>query len=231
MSRATRPLNNDEYTRMAAALASAGPVALPYAAICSLILGCGARIGEVLELTEGDLFEADGSPKTRITRTLEKKRGKRPVRLTTYFPWEVLGNSVIAWREVAKKRFFIERELRLFSLRYGNKAISRVRAWKYNKAFLIAAGIDHRGIGLHGLRKTFLTRIFFKAREFGMDDFKALRKVQELAGHSSMEVTMRYIGDSIDISERDLIEAAIADELRQKGRGTKLTTVDEPDNT
>ncbi|MPN12370.1 hypothetical protein SDC9_159688 [bioreactor metagenome] len=137
-----------------------------------------------------------------------------------------MGSSVIAWREVAKKRFLIDREHRLFSLRYGNTALSRVKVWKYNKAFLIRAGIDPRGIGLHGLRKTFLTRIYFHALEMGMDEFKALRKAQEFAGHSSMEVTMRYIGDSIDISEADLIEGAIAGNPATKRRGTELTTID-----
>ncbi|MBS1372074.1 MAG: site-specific integrase [Lentisphaeria bacterium] len=204
MGAKTRPLTEEEFSRFLGVILNPGPHELVYAAIICLILGIGARIGEVLELRDCDAFEPNGSPRRYVTRTLEKKRSKDPQRLSTFFPWEAIGGPVVRWRADVFRRFVFRREDRLFSVRNSGRPVSRYRVWHYNRIFLKRAGIEPRGVALHGLRKTFLTLIYFQRRRAGCDGITALRKVQQLAGHASFEETLHYIGDDVFVSHEQV---------------------------
>lgn len=80
----------------------------------------------------------------------------------------------------------------LFPSRTGDKAISRVQAWRVLNAAAQRAGVSHE-FGTHSLRKTFA----YHAYKAGVD----LALLQNVLNHSSQRETLRYIGitqDQID---------------------------------
>lgn len=76
MGTKTRALSADELTRYMRVITNPPEKTLVYAAACAVIMGSGARVGEVLMMRIQDLFDSAGTPKIEVTRTLEKKGGK-----------------------------------------------------------------------------------------------------------------------------------------------------------
>lgn len=78
----------------------------------------------------------------------------------------------------------------LFQSRKGvNKPISRTTAYRVIRAAGEACGLER--IGTHSMRKTFGYHFY--------DSTKNIALLQELYGHSSEEITKRYIGINQDI--------------------------------
>lgn len=208
MGTKTRALSRDEFSALLTCLDHATGRLLPYAAVIAVIAGTGARVGEAREVTAGDLFHADGTPRPEVSRTLEKKKTKHPIRLTVPFPWDSIGLPIIRWREEARKRFFIHSDSPIFSVRYNAQPLNRQRILEAARVLMERAGIDPRGVGLHGIRKSLLREVYrFRRDDCKEDMMTALRHVQRLAGHAKFETTLIYLVDEIEGSHKDVINS------------------------
>jgi integrase/recombinase XerD len=139
-------------------------------AMMLLLLRTGMRIGELLatRISEVNLRE-----KQIIIREAQKTRVGR----VAYFG-EDAGKALVAWlnqRDLTKDRLFYGQGRQ----RLSYSAI-RVRFATY----LEAAGLAHKGYSLHCLRHTCATELL----NAGM----RLECLQQLLGHSSIEMTRRY---------------------------------------
>ena len=212
MGTKTHALTRDELGRYIDLITRLSGPLLPYAAIAAIITGTGARIGEVLALRMGDIFDQHGKPLPEITRTLEKKRSSTPVRLSVFFPWDTLGAPVIRWRDEARRRFLISRTSLLFSLRYSGEPMNRVHCWRVHRELLQRAGIDPRGVAFHGIRKTFLTAMCAERERLqgsaGM--ITVMRSMQKLAGHSRFDTTLDYLQDYIGLPHQQVSDGLLS---------------------
>jgi len=139
-------------------------------ALILLLLRTGMRIGELLatRMSEVNLRE-----KQIIIMEAQKTRVGRVAYLS-----EDACKALTVWmnqRDPAKERLFYGQG----RLRLSYTAV-RVRFAKY----LEAAGLAHKGYSLHGLRHTCATELL----NAGM----RLECLQQLLGHSSIEMTRRY---------------------------------------
>ena len=206
MGTLTHALTVDQFRRYMEVIDQVPDRELPAAAVCAVVVGTGARLSEVRGMDVGDLFGPDGKPLERVSRTLSKKRSANPVRKTVFFPWDEVGSAVIRWHALAVRRFFRRADEPLFSVRWGGQPLSELHCWRRNKVFLERAGINPAGVGLHGIRKTFLTVMYYRRLEAEPGNMMgALRYVQDLAGHGTFEVTLRYLADQITTPHHELV--------------------------
>ncbi len=85
----------------------------------------------------------------------------------------------------------------LFPSREGNKPISRVTAWNILKEAASAAGIEE-SIGTTTLRKTYGYHYYQQTKD--------LSTLQQIFGHSSVSVTLSFIGVEENISDQTLAD-------------------------
>ena len=133
------------------------------------------RIGDLLRLLWSDVFdEGRGEFRTHVTVT-EKKTGKQRV--------IALNKQAVA----ALRLLYPHRrgEYIFVSNRKTALPISRVQAWRIIKAAAVAIGATGR-IACHSLRKV----VGFFAWKAGVSPVL----IMEIYGHSSYEVTRRYLG-------------------------------------
>lgn len=83
----------------------------------------------------------------------------------------------------------------LFLSQRGNRAITRVQAYRIISNACEKAGITER-IGTHTLRKTFGYHFYKKTKDIGL--------LQNIFNHSAPSVTLRYIGINQDIIDKNL---------------------------
>lgn len=140
-------------------------------------INSGLRVSDILPLRVWDVKSA-----THL-KVREKKTGKtRRILMTDALKSEIqkycrtLGDSDY-----------------LFPSRNGDKPISRVQAWNIINAAAREAGIQE-SIGTHSMRKTFGYHFYQK--------YKDLVVLQQIFGHSSQSVTMRYIGITDDMIDQ-----------------------------
>ena len=205
-----RPLDEMEKSRFLDLIRDPPETELVYAAIAAVALGTGGRISEVLEMRVRDLFDGKGNPLPRISRSIRKVRrndDERPdPRVTRLFPWALLGDPVIRWHQEAKRRFAVRDGDHLFSLRWDNRPINKVTAWRHQRALLVAAGAPATGIAFHGIRKTTLRGVYKKCIEKTGDGFLAARQTMDLSGHARVDTLMAYLfDDSGDAAEDALL--------------------------
>lgn len=138
-----------------------------------LLLGTafGLRISDLLELKVGDLR---GKSELHVQ---EKKRGKK--RVITF------SDQI---KKIAKSLEGADDDY-IFKSRKGNKAISRVQAYRILNDAAERAGVDIN-IGTHSLRKTFGYRLY----QNGVN----ITRIMAILGHSSEADTLRYIGVTAD---------------------------------
>ena len=135
-----------------------------------LLLRTGMRIGELLatRISEVNLRE-----KQIIMREAQKTRVGR----VAYFS-EDAGKALVAWlnqRDPTKDRLFYGQ---------GRERLSYTAIRTRFAKYLEAAGLAHKGYSLHCLRHTCATELL----NAGM----RLECLQQLLGHSSIEMTRRY---------------------------------------
>jgi integrase len=151
-------------------------------ALFVLGINSGLRISDILKLKVGDVAEADGTVRERMSLR-EKKTGK-----AKDFP---LSKNV---REALCEHLngFGDGDHHpddpLFPSRKGFGPITKGQAWRVLAAAARAAGVEH--IGTHTMRKTFGYHSF----KMGHD----LSQIQSLLNHSSQKETLRYIGITKD---------------------------------
>jgi integrase len=88
----------------------------------------------------------------------------------------------------------------LFPSREGEKPICRVTAWNILKKAAFEVGIEE-SIGTSTLRKTFGYHYYMETKDVAM--------LQQIFGHSSVAVTMKFIDIVVDISEQTLEDFSI----------------------
>jgi integrase len=141
------------------------------------------RIGDLLSLTVGDVFDESG----RISRAIKLKEHKTGK--SKRFPVnEAIKNALVNYFDERSSYDLAEP---LFLSKKG-RALSRSQAWRILKTAGESVGLDN--IGTHSLRKTFGYHVYKNSNgNIGL--------VQKLLNHSVSRVTLSYIG--IDREEMD----------------------------
>jgi integrase len=150
---------------------------------CLFVLGInsGLRVSDLLRLKVGDVLDAKGKIKDRITLR-EQKTGKAKT-----FP--ISQTAAKAIKEYLDTRRGCSREEPLFLSRKEKGHLRRAQAYKIIRDAARAVGIEE-AIGTHTLRKTF----GYWAYKEGKD----LTLIQKLLNHASPAVTLAYIGITQD---------------------------------
>ena len=170
-------------------------------AYIALALNTGYRCGDLLSLKVGDVVAGTTTTRVQIVRSIgrrEQKTGWGNVRQLGYKPRNALHEYLLT-------RLPLQRDEPLFLSRQrdkdGNlKAISLDQINVILSRYAGEAGIMKR-VRSHSLRKAFG---YFAYKECG-----DIAKVQALFGHSSSEVTLRYIG----VEQEDLSNLTASLEL------------------
>ena len=139
-------------------------------ALILLLLRTGMRIGELLNTSIDDLNLAEQKIFIMIG---EKNRLGRTVCIS-----DDAGSALKGWmriRDSSQKYLFYGQE------RYP---LSYSRARDILRIYLEKAGLSHKGYTLHCLRHTFATDLLNAGMRLGC--------LQQLLGHSSLEMTLRY---------------------------------------
>lgn len=151
-------------------------------------LWSGMRVGEIASLTVGDVRNVDLSVKAEIRLSAQQTKGRQP--RTVFLP-QKLRDELQAYLDL---RGAVPAAHPLF-ITAGRKAFSaNVMAQHFHYMFK-RAGIS--GASSHSLRRSFLTGL--AAKGIGV------RVLASLAGHRSIQVTMRYL-DASDDMKRNAVE-------------------------
>lgn len=161
-------------------------------ALILLLLHTGMRIGELLKVKMADIIPRE----RKILLYLgEKNLHGRTVHYSTAA--ELALNKWLKARDQTSEYLFYG---------YGGKELSYVAAWSIMKKALKKAGLEGKGYSLHSLRHTFATNML----NAGM----RLEIVQQLLGHLTIEMTLRYARLS-DVTREDAYFKAM--EIIEKG--------------
>ncbi|WP_321283847.1 tyrosine-type recombinase/integrase [uncultured Vibrio sp.] len=154
-------------------------------ALILLLLRTGMRIGELLQVKMTDII----LPEKKILLFLGEKNFQGRV---VYFNVDAFHalQQWIAVRDVTQDYLFYSK---------GREQISYVACWMVMKKALERAGLDHKGYSLHSLRHTFATDML----NAGM----RLEVLQQLLGHKSIDITMRYARMSDKTRENEYFKA------------------------
>lgn len=209
MNNRTRPMKTSEAARYVEILKKASEREAAYAAMAAIAIGTGARISEVLSLRTLDVLEPTGKLKDQIRRKVKKKRNAIVYR-DAYFIDPMLRK--IVERYVGSPRrasLYLPGNANFFAAGISGKAIPYYKAWRHNRRFLGAAGLPMTGLAFHGLRKTFLSKVYEKIYADTGDMLKALTFVQKLAGHESLNTTIIYL-DITPVDEANTVRETLA---------------------
>ena len=154
--------------------------------LISFGLNTGLRICDILRLKADDVFDFQNKVMRDYIQIKEKKTGKF---ISIKINMALKKDIRAYFRECGKVcgKF-------LFESNRGNKAISRIQAYRIIKKASLICKIDGR-IGCHSLRKTF----GYFAWKSGVQPVLLMN----LFNHSSFEITKRYLG--IGQEERDSV--------------------------
>ncbi len=205
----TRPLKTEEAARYVDILAGVPDRDAVFAAIAAIAIGVGARIGEVLALRTADVLEPNGQLRERIRRRVLKKRNAVVYRDA----WFIDGRlRKIVERYAASPRrasLYLPGDALFFAAGISGKSVGYYKAWRHNRRFLGAAGLPMTGVAFHGLRKTFLSKIYERIYADTGDMMRALTFAQKLAGHESINTTILYL-DIEPVDEAAAVREAMA---------------------
>lgn len=159
----------------------------------AMALGTGLREGELMALDVGDVVNARGRPRARITLRVFKRCTENPA------PQEVFVSDALRkklgrflrWKKARGES--LDRDAPLFIAR-GGRRLSKRRAREAFAAWRQLAGLSV-GLSFHALRHTFCQRLY--------DHTGDLRLVQRAARHTSITTTTIYTEPSAD----DLVKA------------------------
>ena len=155
-------------------------------AYISLALNTGYRSSDLLALKVGDVLAGTTTSRIQIVKTLgrrEQKTGWGSIRELGAKPRAALHKYLLSRQPVDRDEpLFISRQRD----REGNKKpLSLDRVNLILTDLSVTAGINKR-IRSHSLRKAFGYFVYQKSRD--------ITQVQALFGHSSGDITLRYIG-------------------------------------
>jgi integrase len=146
-------------------------------------INSGLKITDILPLTVEDVKYASHL-------TIQEKKGNiRRIKMTPSLKFEIEDYT----RGKKDDEY-------LFPSREGNKHISRVTAWNILKEAASAVGIEE-SIGTTTLRKTFGYHYYQQTKD--------LSTLQQIFGHSSVSVTLNFIGVEENISGQTLVDLSL----------------------
>lgn len=151
--------------------------------LLSFGINSGLKITDILPLTVEDVKYASH------LKIKEKNGNIRRVKMTPSLKAEIKAYT----REKRDEDY-------LFPSREGNKPISRVTAWNILKEAAKAVGIEE-SIGTSTLRKTFGYHYYQQTKD--------LSTLQQIFGHSSVVVTLDFIGVEENISNQTLFNLSL----------------------
>ena len=144
-------------------------------------INSGLRISDLLRLKVSDVKNKN---KVEI---IEKKTGKNKT-FPLIKPIKIVIKSII--RDKNNDDY-------LFQSQKGNRAITRIQAYRILKKACKLAGLKIK-IGTHTLRKTFGYHFYKKTKDVAL--------LQSILNHSTPKITLRYIGISQEIIESSLMK-------------------------
>lgn len=157
-------------------------------ALILLLLRTGMRIGELLKVKVKDIIV----PERKILLFLGEKNFQGRV---VYFSEDALM-ALQQWlkiRDVTQQYLFHSKT---------RQQLSYVACWSVMKKALKRAGLDHKGYSLHSLRHTYATDML----NAGM----RIEVLQQLLGHKSIDITMRYARMADKTAENEYFKAMSA---------------------
>jgi integrase/recombinase XerD len=156
-------------------------------ALILLLLHTGMRIGELLKVKMADIILSE----RKILPYLGEKNfhGRTVFYSTTA---ELALNKWLATRDKTSEYLFYG---------YAGKPLCYVAAWMKMKDALQNAGLETKGYSLHSLRHTFATNM--------LNAGLRLEVLQQLLGHLSIEITLRYARIA-DVTREDAYFRAMA---------------------
>lgn len=152
-------------------------------------INTGLRISDLLPLKLGDVKDKKGDPKNYIYLTEKKTHKQRKI---------VLNSEVKKALQIYFDRSKVyDLDTYLFTSEKDdrNRPLTKAMAWHLVNKWCREVGILER-VGTHTLRKT----LGYQMRKSGI----AIEIIQEMLGHSSVNVTSRYIG----INQEELEQVA-----------------------
>lgn len=135
------------------------------------------RIGDLLALRYCDLFFPGGDFRKYVTLKEQKRKKQRKIRINRVLRREI--------RDYTEKYSIVGEDYLFMSFKEPTKAYSRKRAWAIFKKCSIECGIE--SFGTHSLRKTGAYHMYESSGH-------NIVLVQQVLGHNSPTVTLRYIG-------------------------------------
>jgi integrase/recombinase XerD len=156
--------------------------------------GAGLRAKEIAALTWAMITDAEGQVADGIAlanKASEGKGGGRTIPLNAMLREAVVELHALRYDHQHPDRPVISSE------RGGPLTASSVTKWFFN----LYKDLGMTGCSSHSGRRTFITRAARKVSEVG----GSVRDVQQLAGHSSLQTTQRYIDGDTE-AKRKLVQ-------------------------
>lgn len=146
----------------------------------------GERFGAICQLKIGDVFDEKCHSLDEITFPANiRKASPNGQRSSRQVPIVERFRDALA----AHRPKICDRDSWLFpSPIKDGQSITWSAADKWLRLAVTAAGMEHRGISGHSLRRSFITKLY----EAGID----LHSIQQITGHKSITVLQKYIGSN-----------------------------------
>ena len=195
----TRPLDNNEITRVSACFD--GTFEVRNRGLFMLGVSTGGRISELLSLTIGDVYQNGKA----VTDLLYEKNIVKGGEVSRAVPVNRDGRQaieeVIAWHRDRYENTEVNRPLFPSRHNSGSVPLHRQSAHQMLKKAFIAAGLNGK-IATHSLRKSFAQRVYEQSGDIYL--------VKELLGHRNVATTQSYLGVNY-ADARDAVEAIALD--------------------
>jgi len=135
------------------------------------------RIGDLLQLRYIDIYTPNGEFRKYVHLKEQKRKKQRKIRINRPLRQEI--------RAYTDKYSIVGKDFLFMSFKEPTRAYSRKTAWAILKRCSMELGIEN--FGTHSLRKT---GAYFMYESSGHN----IVLVQQVLGHNSPQVTLRYIG-------------------------------------
>lgn len=170
-----------------------GKMAVRNRALFAFGINTGFRIAELLSLRLGDVLEADGQIKNRVTVSRRFMKGKRRSRSVSVNSKAKYG--ILPWLIVLKHSDVIHKDDFIFqSHGYLNKSIGYVQADRILKRAFSSVGLNGQ-LSTHTMRKTFANNVYngFLRRVSKGEPVDAFRSTSKALGHADIKSTDQYL--------------------------------------
>ena len=199
----TRPLNNEEIGRVAAAF-TGSTYEVRNRSLFMLGVSTGGRISELLSLRVGDVYQ-NQKPVTDLLFDKSIVKGKETSRAV---PVNIDGrhaiDDLVNWHRERYGEVDDKRPLFPSRNRQGQQPMSRRTAHNVLKDAFMNAGLNGH-LATHSLRKSFAQRLYDRTGD--------IFAVQEMLGHKSVSTTQKYLGVNYANVKEALEDISLESEL------------------